>query len=301
MLRHLRLSPASRRARALWFMLGTGLCFSVLETVAKYLSQHYPVSQVVWTRYAVHTALMLVLVGPRRGHGIWRTPNPGSQLLRAALLMGSTLCNFGALSMLPLAEVKAISFVSPLLVTLFAVWLLAERVTPLAWLAVGTGFCGTLFIIRPGGAMFSMAAWLAVGNAVFYSLYQVMTRRMSEAEDPLVTLFYTALVGFAVLSVVAPWHAVAPQAVHLPLFLLLGCAGAGGHFLLIRALELESASALSPFSYTQLLWVLLWGALFFHQAPDLHAVLGMAIIVGSGLVVALGGRVRAPARGRTTP
>jgi drug/metabolite transporter (DMT)-like permease len=110
-------------------MLCTVLCFSVLETTAKYLTRFYPVPQVVWGRYTVHMVLMLVLLGPRLRLDLVRTARPGSQLLRASLLLGSTLCNFGAVSRLPLAEVKAISFVSPLLVTLFAVWLLRERVS----------------------------------------------------------------------------------------------------------------------------------------------------------------------------
>jgi drug/metabolite transporter (DMT)-like permease len=124
-----RFRALSPGARAILLMLCTVLCFSVLETTAKYLTRFYPVPQVVWGRYTVHMVLMLVLLGPRLRLDLVRTARPGSQLLRASLLLGSTLCNFGAVSRLPLAEVKAISFVSPLLVTLFAVWLLRERVS----------------------------------------------------------------------------------------------------------------------------------------------------------------------------
>jgi drug/metabolite transporter (DMT)-like permease len=84
--------------------------------------------------------------------------------------MGSRLCNFAALSSLPLAEVKAISFVSPLLVTIFAVWLLKERVARPRWIAVVVGSLGTLFIVRPGSDMLSWASLLAPGTALCYSL-----------------------------------------------------------------------------------------------------------------------------------
>lgn len=86
--------------------------------------------EVVWARYTVHVLLLLVLLAPRLGWALVRTAQPGGQILRASLLLGSTLCNFFALSYLPLAEVKAISFISPLLVTLFAVWLLQEKASP---------------------------------------------------------------------------------------------------------------------------------------------------------------------------
>jgi drug/metabolite transporter (DMT)-like permease len=92
------------------------------------------------------------------------------------------------------------------------------------------------------------------------------------------------------LGVPAFW--VTPTLAHAALFLLLGAMGAFGHFLLIKALELEHASALSPFGYMQLLWVTLLGYLLFGDLPDQHAVTGMAIIVGSGLYVALGHRAR---------
>jgi drug/metabolite transporter (DMT)-like permease len=276
------------RTRAILLILLAVFFFSILETTAKYLSQFYPVIEVVWLRYTVHLAVMFFLLAPRMGKRLIATENLGGQLLRAALLMGSTLCNVGALSKLPLAEVKAISFVSPLLVTIFAVSLLRERVSWDRWVAVLVGFGGTLFIVRPGSAMVSWPAFLALGTATFYSLYQIMTRRISVTEAPVATLFYSAMVGCACLAVVVPFYWVTPSLIHIPLFILLGSMGAAGHYALIKAIELELASTLSAFGYAQLLWVILWGWLIFGQLPDAHAYIGMAIISASGLYVALG-------------
>jgi len=273
-------------------MLTAVLCFSSIDTTGKYLSGFYPVPEVVWVRYSVHALLMIAFLAPRIGWGLIRTAQPGGQIVRAGLLLGSTLCNFSALAFLPLAEVKAISFVSPLLVTVFAVWLLREHVTLSRWAAVVVGFLGVLFIIRPGSHMLSWAAFLALGTALCYSLYQIMTRKFSEDEDPIVTLFFSAIVGCVVLSVVVPFMWETPALVHVPLFLYLGTAGMVGHFLLIKALELERASVLSPFGYTQLIWVTFFGYLVFGQWPDRHAFIGMAVIVGSGLYVAWGHRAK---------
>jgi len=120
---HHRVNP-----RAIAMMLGMAMCFVVLETTAKWLSRSYPVPMVVWFRSAVHVGLMVVLFGPVMGTRLVRTSQPAGQLARATLMLGSTLCNFGAISFLPLAEVKAISFISPLFVSILAVWLLKERV-----------------------------------------------------------------------------------------------------------------------------------------------------------------------------
>jgi drug/metabolite transporter (DMT)-like permease len=285
-----RLRASSAQARAVLYMMAMVTCFSVLETTAKFLSRNYPVPMIVWSRYFVHTALMVLLLAPRLGLGLVRTARPGGQLVRAALLMGSTLFNFGALSFLPMAEVKAISFVSPLLVTILAVWLLSEQVGRSRWIAVAAGFAGVLFIVRPGSAMLQWPALLALGAASCYSLYQIMTRRFSATQPPMVTFFYTAAVGCVLMSPIVPFFWETPQLRHWPLFMLLGVAGGAGHYALIKAMQLADASFLSPLGYAQLLWATLFGLLVFGDFPDAPAFLGMAVIVASGLYVALGHR-----------
>ncbi|MBT6410827.1 MAG: DMT family transporter, partial [Betaproteobacteria bacterium] len=126
--------------------------------------------------------------------------------------------------------------------------------------------------------------------AVCYSLYQIMTRRFSATEHPVTTLFYTGFVGSIVISLVVPIFWVAPQIRDLPAFLFLGFAGAFGHFMLIKAMELEDASFLSPLTYVQLIWVTLLGYFAFDHLPTNVGFVGMAIIVGAGLYVALGAR-----------
>ncbi len=282
------------------FMMIMVVCFSILETTAKYLSAFYPVPMLVWCRYTVHLVLVLLLLAPRLGLGLARTGQPAGQIFRAALLMGSTSCYFGALSFLPMAEVKAVSFISPLLVTILAVWWLRERVDRSRWLAVVTGFLGVLFIVRPGSAMLQWPALLAIGAALCYSANQIMTRKFSETENVYTTLFYTALVGSLLMSLVVPLFWKTPELRHAPLLILLGAVAGFGHLMLIKALELENASFLSPLGYVQLLWVILFGYLAFGDLPDRYSLIGMAIIVASGLYVALGHRFKPREEPETT-
>ncbi len=270
-------------------MMGMVLLFAMLETTAKFLSQTYPVPLIVWFRYVTHFFLMLLLLGPRYGSRLIKTDNPKAQIIRALLLMGSTLLYFTALSGLPLATAKSISFVSPLLVTIFALWFLKEHVSLGRWIAVVVGLLGVLLVISPSGK-FDWYFGLPLMAAVCYSLYQIMTRRFSATEHPVTTLFYTGFVGSIVISLIVPIFWVAPQIKDLPLFLFLGFAGAFGHFMLIKAMELEDASFLSPLTYVQLIWVTLLGYFAFDHLPTNVGFVGMAIIVGAGLYVALGAR-----------
>jgi drug/metabolite transporter (DMT)-like permease len=140
--------------------------------------------------------------------------------------------------------------------------------------------------------MLQWPALLSIGAAFCYSLYQVMTRKFSATESPLVTFFYTAAVGCVLMSLMAPFFWEAPRLVHVPLLFLLGVAGGAGHYALIKAMELADASFLSPLGYTQLIWATFFGLLIFGDFPDAWAIVGMAIIVGSGLYVALGHRAK---------
>jgi len=269
------------------------LTFSLMDVIAKYLGRTYPVPMLVWARYFVHLLIMLVAFAPRRGVRLMHTERLGLQVLRALLLVACTVFFFTALRHMPLAEATAIGFISPLLVTAFSGPLLGERVTAGQWMAVAAGFLGVLIIIRPGGGLLTPAALLPMGMAACYSLYQILTRKLSSSENPLVTLFYTALVGGIVSSAVLPFYWIEPAWEHLMLMLLLGTGGGISHYLLIKAFERTAASVLAPFGYTQIVWVVLLGFLVFGDFPDATGLVGIAVIIGCGLYCAYAVRGRA--------
>jgi drug/metabolite transporter (DMT)-like permease len=243
---------------------------------------------------------MLLVLGHAVGFGLVRTRRLGLQLFRGLVLVGSSLVFFWALSMMPLAEASAITFVSPLLLTAMSVWLLKERVRPAAWAAVAVGFVGVLFIIRPGGAVFTPAAVLPLMTAALFALYQLLTRKLAGVDSSIATLFLGGIVGTIVMSLAVPLFWKTPEtAWHALLFLVTGALGAGGHFILIRAFEHAPASVLAPFVYAQLVTVLLLGYFVFGTFPDTLSLVGMAIIVASGAWIATHQTRLAPRRADT--
>jgi drug/metabolite transporter (DMT)-like permease len=282
-------SPGSQHVlRGILLIVAAVSTFAVMDTTAKYLSRTYPVPAVVWARYFVQAIFMLIVLGPRLKLDLLRTHRPRLQILRGITLALATALFFSALSLMPIAEASAITFVSPLLLTALSVLLLRERVPPVAWVAVAAGFVGVLIIIRPGGAVFSFAAVLPLMTACCFAGYQIMTRQLAGVDSSFTTLFYAALVGTVLTSLVVPffWHP--PETVlHGLLFLMLGVLGAVGHFVLIRAFHHAPASVLAPFVYSQLVAVLLLGYAVFGEFPDQWSLVGMAIIVASGVFIAL--------------
>jgi drug/metabolite transporter (DMT)-like permease len=265
-------------------MMSAVFMFSAMDTLAKYVLQSYPMAGLMWARYMVHLLVMLALLWPRLGSQLLKTRRPGLQVIRGLLLVASTLSFYMALRHMPLAEVAAISFIGPVLTTLLAGWMLHEKATARQWVAVALGFIGVLIIIRPGGGLFTPAAVFPIITALLFSIYQIVTRKLSGREHPYTTLFYTALVGGVVTTFALPWGWQTPTLGQWPLIVAIGVLGGYGHYLLIRAVDRTSPTTLAPFIYSQLVWSTLLAYLAFGDFPDSGSLVGMAIIVGAGLM-----------------
>ena len=265
--------------------------FTCLDTTSKYLAQHYPVPGIVFVRYIVQMLLMVVVLAPRMGMGLVRTSNPRLQVIRGVILTLSSLAFLTALAHMPLAEAASIAFMTPIIVAVLAGPLLKESVGGRTWIALAGGFTGVLLIIRPGTGFFTWAALLPLLSALFMAFYQMLTSRLAGRDAPLTTLFYPALIGTALVPVIFPHELVMPASfAHAGFFLLIGILGGFGHFLLIKAHHYAPASMLSPFMYAQLITALFLGWLVFGQLPDALAVVGMATIAASGLLLILAHR-----------
>jgi drug/metabolite transporter (DMT)-like permease len=272
---------------ALALVCAAGLLFSMLDTGAKYLVlSGMEAPFVSWVRFAVHVLLVLVLL---RGWSNGASVRPASlwrQVLRGVFLFGSTLFNFLALETLQLAETTSIAFFAPMVITALAGPLLGERAGWRRWAAVLTGLAGVLVITRPGLGQFGIGHAYALAATFSYCFYVIMTRHMSATESAASLIFWSALAPVVLMLPVVPYTASAPaDGFHLAVLLSLGFFGAFGHWLLIKAYRLASATALAPYAYLQMLWMIGLGYLVFGQFPDGWTLGGAAIIVASGLYI----------------
>lgn len=259
---------------------------SVMDLLAKYLSQSVPVPQIVWARYFFQFVIMAAIFWPRRRWNLVRTKKPGLQIVRSILLVACTYIFFVAIQYMPLAEAVAISFVSPLMVTALSVPLLSEKVGMRRWTAVAIGFVGAMVIVRPGFGVVHWAAWMLLVLALFYALYQILTRMLSDSDDPMTTLFISAVVGAVLASLVVPFFWQAGVSVELwSLLAALGVLGGLGHYTLIKSFEYAPVAVLAPLSYTALLWNTIFGYWFFGDLPDRWTLIGAAILIATGIYI----------------
>jgi len=273
--------------RGIALLLLSQLLLVAMDATAKHLSQTFPVLLLVWARYTVHCALMVVFFLPSQCRALFATKQLGVQIIRALLLLATSACGLIALRVLPLAETAGLAFVSPLLATILAGPWLGEKVGRAGWFAIFLGALGALLISHPGGHLPFGAILLVLASALSFSIYQILTRQLSRTESTSTMLFYTALGGAVCMNLALPWFWGGPvpswqQALQIA---SLGIYGGVGHLLVIQAFRNAPVSTLTPFMYVQLIWATLLGWLFFGHFPDSLSITGMVVIVASGLLL----------------
>lgn len=260
--------------------------FSCLDTTAKYLSSDIPVFQIVWVRFAGHALFMVVIFTPRRAVGLLRTANLRLQIVRSALLFATTAFNFLAVRELQLSVTVSIMFTAPLIVAALSVPLLGESVGRRRWTAIVVGFMGVLLVTRPGFGEFGWAVAFSFAAATSFALYSLTTRMIASFDNALTTILYTPLVGAAVLAPVMPVVWVSPaDALGWGLLLVTGVFGGYGHYLLVLAHRCARPAALAPFTYTQIVSMILLGYVVFADVPVATTLMGASIVIASGLYV----------------
>ncbi len=201
----------------------------------------------------------------------------------AVVLAG--ICAFYAFSALPLAQVYAILFSVPLLITALSVPILGEVVRLRRWIAVLIGLGGVLVVLEPTNVTLEIGHGAALIAAIGSALASVIVRKIGKEERPVVLLIYPMLGQFILMSLAMPWVYVPMQPGDLAMVALVAVLAHIAMRMMIRAYQTSEASIVAPMQYSQILWATLFGMLFFDEYPNWNTAIGAAIIIGSGLYI----------------
>ena len=269
------------------FFMTAIFLISVVDTICKVFTKDLHSIQLVWG-YFVGINLTLGVFFLFKGEkfsNLRRTERPLLQIIRPAFLVCSISSLFIGLTYLPIAEATVIGFVAPLFITALSVPILKEHVDIHRWSAVAIGLVGVIIIIRPGGDLWHLASVMPLLGALFFALFQIITRLLAATERTHTTLFYTGLGGLAWSSLIVPFVWLTPSITHIFVFLSTGAMGAMAHLCMISAFDRAEASLLAPYNYTKLIWVSVLGYLIFDDVPSLDMWIGAIIIVSAGFYV----------------
>lgn len=279
--------PAAASVVPVLLVICTGFVLGGMDATAKLLAAAgLPVLMVLWGRYFFHALSTFILyVVTQRSLRFLRARRPGLQMIRAMSLFGGTSCFYVAITRMQLADAAAIQFLAPVLVTAMSGLFLGERVGPRRWGAVIFAFIGVLVVARPGSGVLGWWALLPFATAVLMGTYMLLTRVIRNKDDPAATTFYATAVGAVALSFMVPFAWQSIDATQWVLMVVMGVMGAVGHFMLVRAFHAAEASALAPFTYSQVVAAVLWGLMIFGDVPSMWTLIGAGMIVGSGIYV----------------
>lgn len=203
----------------------------------------------------------------------------------AAVITGFSA--FYAFTVLPLAQVYAILFAAPLLITILSIPILGERVKLARWLAVGVGLCGVLIVLRPGQADLALGHLAALVSAVCGSYASVVVRKIGREERSVVIMLYPMMANFLVMAALLPLIYVPMPLEDLGRIAVVALLGwIAGRFL-IKAYNTAEAVVVAPMQYSQILWATFYGLLFFDEVPDVATVAGSSVIIASGVFIVL--------------
>ncbi|MCX7890017.1 MAG: DMT family transporter [Rhodobacteraceae bacterium] len=281
--------PAGRPLAGVALVLLAVLAFALCDVIVKALARDHPVTLIQAARYGVNLALLLALLGPRHGGGLWRTQRTAAVMARGLVLALASLTMSLALRLMPLGETVAIIYLAPFVVMVLAGPVLGERVGPAGWAAAALGFAGVLLIMRPGTGLDPAGVLWALANVGLGAAYHLMTRVLTRTETTQAMLFHVALVGTVFFGTAAlpALRGPLPAAPDLALMLALGALATLGHFLFTAAYREAPAALLAPVNFMHLVWAGGLGWLVFGHAPDGLTILGMALVCAAGGFIAM--------------
>ena len=286
-------------------LIATGIgIFSIQDVIIRWIGGTYPAFEIVFLRGLVALVPMAILVYFSGGFTTLNVRHPWLNIVRGLLGLASYTAYYMALVAMPIADATAIFFISPMIVTLLSALFLKENVGLRRWSAVLVGFAGVLIIVRPGSGLLDPVSLLPVVAALAYASSQIIARRIGKTQTG-ASLAFSSMVVFVGVSALAgaligdgmfagaahpsiafllgAWSV--PGAFDALLIVVCGLIAAAGFYFLSQGYRIAPASVVAPFEFIAMPLAMFWGILIWAEYPSPSTLLGIALIVGSGLYV----------------
>jgi drug/metabolite transporter (DMT)-like permease len=273
-------APASRPLLGIFWMFITGLNFVAVTALVKYVGDGVPAAQAAFLRYVIGLLFFLPFLPSLLKIRLSR-PALGLFCLRGVAHTAAVVLWFFAMTRIPIAEVSALNYLSPIYVTLGAAFFLGERFALRRLLAVLAGLLGAVIILRPGMRELSSGHIAMLFTALGFAASYLIAKRMTTEASPtvvVVMLSVTVTIGLAPLAAL-DW--VTPTGAQLFWLTLVAVFATAGHFTMTLAFQAAPVAVTQPMTFLQLVWAILLGAAFFGEPVDPYVVLGGTLIIAA--------------------
>ncbi|SMQ66413.1 Permease of the drug/metabolite transporter (DMT) superfamily [Devosia lucknowensis] len=264
--------------------------FSVSDALIKATGPAMSVFEIAFFTTSFSIIPLMLTKRGERFRDMYKLHHPWLVHLRCTTAILGTACVMYAFTHIAFADVYAIGFTTPVIVTVLSVFFLRETVTPQRWLLLLLCFLGVVLVIRPGMRELEPGHVVIMIGAALGAVTTIVLRHVAPRERRV------SLVGLQVLYsaifnglLMIPTFVI-PTPEQLAIFAGIGLLGGLGGLMLIAATKRTPANLVAPVQYSQLIWAILFGALFFGEYPDWISIVGMVVVVGAGLLNVLSER-----------
>jgi len=290
--------------KSIFYVIAGVFIFSLHDVIVKWISGDYPVHEIILIRSCFALIPILFIARMEGGLHLLRTSHFGAHVIRSILFFGAYICFYLSLAALSLAETISLFYSGPIFITILSVVFLGEKVKFRNWIAILVGFFGVIMMLKPSSEMIDPAGFLALLSAFLYAIVSIITRRLGRTENGVSLAFYTTVmyIIYAPIFNLALDYISVNQKSHpslaflfrewkipsqgdLFLFIMIGLFAAVGLYFLSQAYRLGQPSTVAPFEYIFVPLSVIWGYIFWKDTLEPHSIIGMILIIGSGLYI----------------
>ena len=265
-------------------MLLSVFFFSTQDVQVKYLSSFYNIFFIIWIKSITQLISVFIFLIIKERKNYFKSKNYPVQIFRGCCYSSATILYFFGLKNLEMNLAAALSFVSPFIVSIFGFLLLKEKVSIKRWLIILLGFSGVLVITRPGVIEFNFAFLFVLFAAIFWSLFQILSRFLRE-DGAFNMLMISSLVCFIFSSFFVYFNFEGIIEFNIfTILLFLGIWAALAEYFMIKAFSSTKASIIAPFFYLQMIFYTFYGYLIFSEIPDRYTIIGCIILIICGII-----------------
>jgi len=268
----------------LW-MFGAISCLSIVAVSARELSEGMHTFQMLFVRSVIGLGFISILIFKSKKTEQFSTKNLKIHLLRNIFHFGGQYGWFVGLGILPLAQVFALEFTTPLWTILIAAIFLSEKLTFAKVFAVLLGIAGVFIILRPDIHAFSKESIIVLGAALCFAITFASTKQLSNNNTPLTVLFYMCLIQLPLGFVLSFNYLIIPDALQWFWLVVMSFAAMGAHFSITSALKIADASVVITLDFFRLPLIALVGVIFYNEGFDINIIIGGVIMVAGNLLV----------------
>jgi drug/metabolite transporter (DMT)-like permease len=268
-------------------------CFAVMAMCIKIASSELPAAQLVFFRSFIGLLIILPIVLPK-GLTFIKTPVLHMHIFRGFISICAMTCFFYAIGHVGLSESTLLNATSPLFIGLMSMPILKEKVNLQTTVALIIGFAGVAFILKPGTALFTLAALVGLCSGFFIASAKVLVRYMANTEPVLRTVFYFSITTTIYSGIMMIWLWQAPNLFDISIMVLASICATGGQTLLTYSFTHNDAVTVAPFTYVTVAMATLIGWIGWNELPDIGSSIGAILIIGACLSLSFQGKLPNP-------